>query len=211
VGDVAEQEAADALARGRVATGVRLLDEGSCKHLACRSSYSQDVACDAAGAIQCRDGCKKVSFACRQAGACDNSVAWVVRPRTAGVACGASLRVCYAGRNTVAPVWDTADANNHWEASRGLQDALGMPYGQNGRVNIYTEGDTRWQDDPACVRAAPPDPPPPPPGGGSVGQCPYSVVQMEDDVAACEECGGIHNCQYTGETTVTCSCYLAGG
>ena len=37
-----------------------------------------------------------------------------------------------------------------WEASEGLQDALGMPIGENGRVNIYDADDDSYADDERC-------------------------------------------------------------
>ena len=134
----------------RVATGVTLLDEGSCSFLACASSYSDSVSCDADGAVQCGRHCKSVHFGCEGAGACSDDAIWIVRPRTARVSCGQALRVCYDGTNAIAEVWDTSDANNHWEASEGLQNALGMPIGQNGRVNIYDADDNSYRRDPRC-------------------------------------------------------------
>jgi len=135
---------------GRIATGVTLLNEGACSFLACASSYSDDVSCDDEGAVRCDDGCKSVHFGCGSAGACTEGAIWIVRPRSARVSCGQSLRVCYNGANAVAEVWDTSDANNHWEASEGLQAALGMAIGQNGRVNIYDADDNAYLRDPRC-------------------------------------------------------------
>lgn len=135
----------------RIATSVTLLNEGSCQFLACASSYSDNVSCNAEGAQQCRNGCKSVSFACRGAGVCTDNAIYIVRPRTARVSCGQALRVCYRGTSAIAEVWDTSDANNHWEASPALQDALGMPVGQNGRVNIYDADDNAYTRDPSCT------------------------------------------------------------
>jgi hypothetical protein len=134
----------------RIATSVTLLNEGSCSFLACASSYSDSVSCRSEGAVQCRNGCKSVHFGCSQAGTCTEGAIWIVRPRSARVSCGQALRVCYNGTNAIAEVWDTSDANNHWEASEGLQQALDMPIGHNGRVNIYDADDNSYQRDARC-------------------------------------------------------------
>ena len=127
----------------------RLLDEGTCQFLACNSSYSPQVPPNSPGSFQCPNGqWRTVSFACTGTSiACDDNDIWLVSPTRR---CGATRRVCYNGQSVIAPIRDTSNANA-WEASRGLQAALGISPGANPRVTILQENDSSWQTDPACV------------------------------------------------------------
>lgn len=120
----------------------RLLDEGSCLHLACQSRYAVRVDANTPGAITCPNNTRHagesrlVSFSCLGTGvSCNDDDLWLAVP---SLQCQMPTfyTVCYQGRSLVVQARDTSDSN-HWEANRGVQKVLGIQPGENPRVRIY--------------------------------------------------------------------------
>ena len=156
---------------------VSLRYEGTCAHLACRSSYAQAVPANTVGAFACaaQPGAARgpwfaPAFTCdpnaphryRQPNdppylTCDDQQRWLSLPELTQAECGESYLVCYRGVRTLAIARDRSAPNSsgrrHFEGSLGLLQAIGADPDQRGTVvSIYAlhERD-RIAADPQCV------------------------------------------------------------
>lgn len=117
--DVASDEAA-ARRRTPAATSgeVALKYEGTCEFLRNCSGPSRGLP---AG---------QVMWGCEGRGRCVDDELWVAGPTRQ--TCGQDVRLCRGERCVVARVKDVS-VTRDWEASNGVLDALGIPYGLTGR------------------------------------------------------------------------------
>ena len=158
---------------------VSLRFEGTCAHLACRSSYAQAVPERTLGAFACEPargagrGWFTPAFTCdpvvqhryRQPSdapflTCNDAQRWLSLPGLTQAECGESYLVCYRGVRTLAVARDRSASNSsgrqHFEASLGVLRAIGAdPNERETIVSIYAlhERD-RIGADPQCVGGA---------------------------------------------------------
>lgn len=156
---------------------VSLRFEGTCSHLACRSSYAQAAPANTLGAFACttergagRGAWFTPAFTCdpntphryRQPSdppylMCDDRQRWLSLPELTQAECGESYLVCYRGVRTLAVARDRSAPNTsgrrHFEGSLGLLQAIGADPEQRGTVvSIYALHEReRIAADPQCV------------------------------------------------------------
>jgi hypothetical protein len=156
---------------------VSLRFEGTCAHLACRSSYAQAAPANAPGAFACgpergapHGAWFTPAFTCdpntphryRQPNdppylTCDDRQRWLALPGLTQAECGESYLVCYRGVRTLAIARDrsapNASGRRHFEGSLGLLQAIGAdPDQRDTVVSIYALHEReRIAADPHCV------------------------------------------------------------
>ncbi|HEX6240467.1 MAG TPA: hypothetical protein VFZ61_06220 [Polyangiales bacterium] len=159
---------------------VSLRFEGTCAHLACRSSYGQAVPAHTPGAFACGAdqrgapaGWFTPAFTCdpvvphrfRQPGdgpflTCNDQQRWLSLPGLTQAECGERYLVCHRGVRALAIARDRSAANasgrQHFEASLGLLHAIGGdPTQRETMVSVYALWEReRIAADPQCVGTA---------------------------------------------------------
>jgi hypothetical protein len=162
----AQRSPAGVIRRVAIHTG-RILDEGSCEHLACNSKW----ACqDDANGITCPEGTRNADPVkkfrplftcdtnCENGATCSDTDTWMAIPKSrfARRKCGQDLVICANGRFTHAQVRDRSE-REAWEVGHGIQDALGVSPYSSFRGSIYAnESDAAFKTDSRCRPAAPP-------------------------------------------------------
>lgn len=143
----------------------RILDEGSCEHLACNSKW----ACEDDAGLECPDGTRNAHsktkkkyrplFTCDtncEAGkTCSDTDNWMAIPKSRFTRnkCGQDLVICANSRFTHGKVRDRSEVEA-WEVGHGVQDGLMVSPYATFRGTIYAdENDAAFQKDPKC-RAA---------------------------------------------------------
>jgi len=139
----------------------RILDEGSCQHLAC---YSRWACEDNVNGVSCPvgspnyDAIKKYrplftcDIKCENNRTCSDADNWMALPnnRFEMSKCGQDLTICANGRLTHGIVRDRSNVGA-WEVGHGIQDALGLSSYASFRGSIYGEDtDAGIQTDPNC-------------------------------------------------------------
>jgi hypothetical protein len=104
---------------------VALQYEGTCDFLRECSSWSRSLP----------EGV--VNWGCTGRGSCDDDGLWVAGPTRSY--CGQTVRICRGQRCVNALVKDIS-VSRSWEASNGVLEALGLPYGLTGRCSGYGGG-----------------------------------------------------------------------
>ncbi len=143
-----------------------ILDEGDCAHLACNSKY----ACkDNNNGITCPKGTRNASETekyrplftcdtkCENNKKCSDSNNWMAIPKSrfARSKCNQDLVICANGKYTHAYVRDRSEIEA-WEASRGIQDKLGVSPYATFTGSIYgDESDPDFAKDIRCHTAEP--------------------------------------------------------
>lgn len=139
----------------------KILDEGSCAHLACNSKY----ACkDNDNGITCPEGTRNASKTekyrplftcdtkCENNKTCSDSDNWMAIPKSrfARSKCSQDLVICANGKSTHAYVRDRSEIEA-WEVSRGIQDKLGVSPYSTFTGSIYgDEKDPGFAKDARC-------------------------------------------------------------
>jgi hypothetical protein len=118
--DVGEVEGAAGAARN-----VSLKYEGTCDFLRSCSRWSRGLP----------EG--QVLWGCTGQGACDDDGLWMAGPSRSY--CGKKVQVCKNGKCTTATVKDIS-VSRDWEASNGVMEAVGLPYGLTGQCSGYGGG-----------------------------------------------------------------------
>ena len=117
--DVGEVEGA------ATARSVSLKYEGTCDFLRSCSVWSRGLP----------EG--QVLWGCGGQGSCDDDGLWMAAPNRSY--CGKKVQVCKGGTCTTATVKDIS-VSRDWEASNGVMEAVGLPYGLTGRCSGYGGG-----------------------------------------------------------------------
>jgi len=164
--------AGGALQRAAIHTG-RILDEGTCEHLACNSRW----ACPDPNGVLCPAGTRNAGGTfrplftcdanCENNRSCSDTGDWMAIPhsRFERRKCGQDLVICANNRFTHAHVRDRSEGE-FWEVSRGIQDALGVPHGTFSGAVYGSETDAAFLTDSRCRAAAPAPAPAPAPRTG---------------------------------------------
>jgi hypothetical protein len=149
----------------------RILDEGSCQHLACNSRF----ACvDDENGIACPAGTRNAGTnrrplftcdrECSKNATCSDNDNWMAIPssRFAFRKCDQDLVICANNRFTPARVRDRSHIEA-WEVSHGIQDNLGVsPHGTFTGVIYGDESDPQFRTDSRCRATTTPSPSPSP-------------------------------------------------
>jgi Domain of unknown function (DUF4157) len=153
---------ADAFVRRAAIYSGKILDEGSCEHLACNSKW----ACEDANGVECPEGTrnafkkknKKYSplfscdLTCDKAKGCSDSANWMAIPhaRFKFSKCDQDLVICANGRFTHVTVRDRSE-RKAWEVSHGVQDSLAVSPYASFTGSIYAdESDAVFKTDTHC-------------------------------------------------------------
>jgi hypothetical protein len=107
------------------ARSVSLKYEGTCGFLRSCSTWSRNLP----------EG--EVLWGCTGRGVCEDEGLWMAGPNRSY--CGKKVQVCKNGNCTTATVKDIS-VSRDWEASNGVMDAVGLPYGLTGRCSGYGGG-----------------------------------------------------------------------
>jgi hypothetical protein len=99
--------------------------EGTCDFLRSCSTWSRGLP----------EG--QVLWGCEGQGACSDDGLWMAGPNRSY--CGKKVQVCKNGSCTTATVRDIS-VSRDWEASNGVMEAVGLPYGLTGRCSGYGGG-----------------------------------------------------------------------
>lgn len=144
--------------KAQIYTGT-IMDEGSCAHLACNSTW----ACDDPAGVLCPDGTlhaghrKRPLFTCdtncENNQSCSDTAHWMALPgsRFTRRKCGQDLVICANNSFTHAQVRDRSVTRNGWEVSHGVQDSLGLSSYGNFTGSVYpNETDPAFLSDSRC-------------------------------------------------------------
>lgn len=155
----------------------RILNEGSCEHLACRSIYG---TCNPDSSTECPEGSAAVRhnpscthrrfsplFTCDVtpenaiSTGCNSTSTYMALPRSRFDRrrhCGQDLVICGNGRFTHGQIRDRSE-REAWEVSPAILGALGITGGDITNGSVYgDETDPEFRRDPRCRPASTPNP-----------------------------------------------------
>jgi hypothetical protein len=153
--------------RRAIYTG-KILDEGSCEHLACNSKWACE---DNENGLKCPEGTRNASeekkyrplftcdTKCENNKTCSDTDNWMAIPkaRFARSKCDQDLVICANGAFTHAHVRDRSHVEA-WEVGHGVQDDLNVSPYETFRGSIYgDENDAAFKKDSKCRKAATPE------------------------------------------------------
>jgi peptidoglycan/xylan/chitin deacetylase (PgdA/CDA1 family) len=142
-----------------------ILDEGSCKHLACNSMYACE---DNTNGVTCQKGTRNASETkkfrplftcdtrCENNLTCSDSDTWMAIPKTRfkRPKCNQDLVICANGKFTHGQVRDRSEIEA-WEVGRGIQDNMGVsPYATFSGAIYGDESDPDFKEDTRCHSAS---------------------------------------------------------
>ena len=143
--------------RQAIHTG-KILDEGTCEHLACESKWActdEKDGVDCPSETRNKNTRRRPLFTCDKncepAKTCDDEDTWMAIPkdRFAFSKCDQDLVICANGRSIHAHVRDRSD-RQAWEVSRGVQSGLGVGPGTFSGTIYGDENDPAFKQDALC-------------------------------------------------------------